>query len=529
MNDTRKSTDYPTNRHNHIMGSLLSKDQGKEQPRSTTYSIQQPILDHNVWFLSEDEIKTSRGGSSRSTLETYTGKNEVMPFIATSDFFASVYHDIQATTRGDSIWIMGWSIDDVPFIPAMDSNTNLVHILSDAATRGVEIRIMIWGNIPERSQVLQIRDTLNKVHGIKFIFDDRVPHLSSSLHQKAVIIKRESKLVVYVGGIDLTSERWDTISHDQQPLRVSAGIARKHKGWIDGAVKIDGPAAFDVAATFEERWNNHHLPCKDLEDALLEFSNPPYDWVTPMKQQNVSTASTGSKCVQIMRTYSPKYSNSTFAPHGELSLLNARIRAIRNARNYIYIEDQYFVHTPDLYNALMEVLPRIQYLIVVTQLPSVSSPLSAYASSFSDMTVPLKKQFRSKVLLFMPKSKRDLYVHSKIVIVDDVYLSIGSANWNNRSMTSDSEIGANIVDTEYVTTADKVQVTKFVYDFRLAKFSEFLGISIEKLEQMTIKDSAKAFQKAARKSRTIIQEIKYKRIDLIGEGIINSIIDPDDR
>ncbi|KAK1935163.1 Phospholipase D alpha 1 [Phytophthora citrophthora] len=66
------------------------------------------------------------------------------------------------------------------------------------------------------------------------------------------------------------------------------------------------------------------------------------------------------------------------------------------------------------------------------------------------MVRPLLKAFPNKFNLCTTKTERDIYVHSKLLIVDDVYLSMGSANWNRRSMTSDSEIAASIVDGDTV-------------------------------------------------------------------------------
>ncbi len=44
----------------------------------------------------------------------------------------------------------------------------------------------------------------------------------------------------------------------------------------------------------------------------------------------------------------------------------------------------------------------------------------------------------------------DVYLHDKMLIVDDIYLSVGSANKNNRGLIYEGEITANIVDPVWV-------------------------------------------------------------------------------
>ena len=50
----------------------------------------------------------------------------------------------------------------------------------------------------------------------------------------------------------------------------------------------------------------------------------------------------------------------------------------------------------------------------------------------------------------IPKRYREIYIHSKLMIVDDVYLTLGSANLNVRSMVADSEL--NLCMEEYTFT-----------------------------------------------------------------------------
>ncbi|OWZ16736.1 PhosphoLipase D, partial [Phytophthora megakarya] len=284
-----------------------------------------------------------------------------------------------------------------------------------------------------------------------------------------------------------------------------------YKGWLDGHVRIHGPAAKDVAANFLGRWNSDYKPAQGLDDDLLDFKNPVYSDLAPLNYASSNTSSKlGKQNVQIVRTFSCQYKHYEFAPSGEDSLFQARIKALKNAKNYIYIEDQYFVLVPELLDALLEVMPTIQRLIVVVQRPVGESKASGYEKYLYDMVAPIQKLYPNKFQIYSTKSSLDLYIHSKVVIIDDVYLSVGSANWNRRSMTSDSELAANIIDDVTVKSPDGITVLKTARDFRIRKFREMTGLSYDKLDTMTFIDAANQFDVAAADKSSIIEALQVK-------------------
>ncbi|GLD96754.1 hypothetical protein PINS_up005437 [Pythium insidiosum] len=130
-------------------------------------------------------------------------------------------------------------------------------------------------------------------------------------------------LVAFVGGIDLTKDRWDTVLHDQSALRQRTGIAKKdgNLGWVDASVRISGRAAKDVATNFLSRWNMQQAPLQDDTDELSDVQNPPYSALPAIDQDEpLMLVSAGTHAVQLMRTYSCKYKYYTdFAPRGEIS------------------------------------------------------------------------------------------------------------------------------------------------------------------------------------------------------------------
>jgi phospholipase D1/2 len=97
-----------------------------------------------------------------------------------------------------------------------------------------------------------------------------------------------------------------------------------------------------------------------------------------------------------------------------------------------------------------------------------------------------------------------IYVHSKLMIVDDAVAIIGSANTNDRSLTGngDSEIAAVVVDTEDVQVQDlgngsKIPTRKFARELRQTLWRKHLGLDIPNAHA----DSAFLFQNPSESAR----------------------------
>ncbi|GAB9475667.1 hypothetical protein Gpo141_00012752 [Globisporangium polare] len=559
----------------------------------TTPDPVQPELNASEWLLSESEITAFRGGHERSDLHASSQGNAFVLYPSSDKAFAAMFLDMEAATGPDDwIWIAGWGLSiDTPLVAGTGSKeeaaaTSLERILTRAVLqRGVHVRVLLWASMFQTDEMVQARDWLNALApppalgamvdlgseprgSCLCLFDDRLPHYSSAHHQKIVIVKRQDRLVAYVGGLDLTHDRWDTIAHDQSVLRRERSVFAEFEGWIDAHSRLEGPAVQDVAATFSARWNSKKLPCVDLNDKVLKFQNPPnVRNVVPVMSSKAppspsspsvsdNEADTSRTChVQIVRTFSPHLPGMypEFAPQGELSLLHARIKAIRAARNFIYIEDQYFFFMPQLMDALLDVLPHLLRVVVVVQRPTVTteSRVAGYEKLLFQMANPLLHQFPTKFKLYTTREKLGLYIHAKVLIVDDVFVSIGSSNWNRRSMTSDSEIAANFVDTDALVAVSvnhpnqnqspnqpqqqqqQIKVGKLVRRFRLEKFAEKLAskVTVEELDKMGIVESCELLESAAKDESALLEVVEVDakwEFALFPPTYTRMVVDPDD-
>uniref|UniRef100_M4BLJ9 phospholipase D n=1 Tax=Hyaloperonospora arabidopsidis (strain Emoy2) TaxID=559515 RepID=M4BLJ9_HYAAE len=506
---------------------------GKKKDSNTTNRegyrpFEQPLLSATDWLLTEQEITVSRGGVPRSDMATYSTGNDVKTFTVTKEFFDSLYDDLSATKEKDRVLVTAYNTDLMPFKPETDPQglvSNFDVVFGNVIKRGGDVKILCWATKFPSKQDIIVRNKINSLPksglndgNAQLIFDDRLPMGISSHHQKTVVIAAsvssdpEEFPVAYVGGIDITNDRWDTIYHNESALREKAGINLDYKGWVDSSLRIHGPAAKDVAANFLARWNSLFVPCQDLVDNVVSFKNPQYSFLPALNYSSSNTTSTlGNQSVQIVRTYSCTYKHYEFAPSGETSLLHARVKAIRNAKNFIYVEDQYFIYVPELLEALLAVMPIIKRLIVVVQPPDLMTKSSGYEKYMYKLVKPIKDKYPDKIRMYSMKPKLHVYVHSKVVIIDDVYLSDGSANWNSRSMTSDTELNANIVDSNTVDTPDGITVGKLVRDFRVRKFHEMTGRSYDEINQMKFLESADLFDVAAAEQGSLIKKFDIGR------------------
>lgn len=100
-------------------------------------------------------------------------------------------------------------------------------------------------------------------------------------------------------------------------------------------------------------------PMPGLDDDLLNFKNPPYEDLPPLGYTSRACRSHEPSTVSTNTTKS--------LPRRRKLVVSRPNQGHQERQNFIYIEDQYFVLVPELLDALMEVMPRIQRVIVVTK------------------------------------------------------------------------------------------------------------------------------------------------------------------
>ena len=109
------------------------------------------------------------------------------------------------------------------------------------------------------------------------------------------------------------------------------------------------------------------------------------------------------------------------------------------------------------------------------------------------MWMPLKTAYPDKVTLTVREDHA--FVHSKMILVDDIWALIGSANIGYRSFTSDPEIGAAVVDERTISReSDKRTVTKFAHDVRIRSWAEHANVTPEAMRKMNVAEGIDALK-----------------------------------
>jgi phosphatidylserine/phosphatidylglycerophosphate/cardiolipin synthase-like enzyme len=319
------------------------------------------------------------------------------------------------------VHIAGWYVSTELALVRDEGRRVLLDLLAELA-RGVDVRVLLWAGAPlplfrpSRGDVRDVAERL-RAADVEVALDAKERPLHCH-HEKLVIVDDR---VATVGGIDLTTfagDRYDSNAHSWRPAL----------GWHDAGALVRGPVVADVAEHFRFRWQE----------------------VTGGELPAVATpAQSGEHELQLVQTIPEKVYRAR--PRGAFRILETYVHAFRSAERLIYLESQ-FLWSPELVEILAEKLrrpPRDDFRIVAV-LPS--HPDSGNDESRGQVGVLVDAdggdgRFLACALYARNGAAREpVYVHAKIGIVDDRWLTIGSANLNEHSLFNDTEV--NLVSCE---------------------------------------------------------------------------------
>ena len=345
------------------------------------------------------------------------------------------------------LMLIGWDFDTrIPLSRSSDDDapTELGAFISWIARRRPELQVHIlrwdFGTLKllgRGSTVFRLgRWAASK--NITFKLDGAHPPAASH-HQKIVVIDDRLALC---GGIDMTAERWDTRTHrDNDDGRRRPTTHRRYGPWHDASMAVDGPAAQALGELARERWR-----CAGGKPIARPPTSSSHPWPAELKPlfKEVDVA--------ISRTR---------AAHGGLPAVR-EIEAIvcdqiRRARRFVYAENQYFASRA-VAAAIMERIaePEGPEFVIVNPMSGRGwlddEAMSPARARLVEEIRKADRHGRFRIYSPVTEGREDIYVHSKIMIVDDQIIRVGSANLNNRSMGLDSECDLTI-DTALAANA----------------------------------------------------------------------------
>lgn len=391
------------------------------------------------------------------------------------DYYRAFHHASRMAQR--YILICGWQFDsDISLL--RDENAQnvddirLLSFLNGLCEKNSELRIYIlaWNFNPiyglerEWFQKWYFNWTTNE--RLKFCFDS-CHCFGASHHQKFAVI---DGAVAFVGGLDLCSSRWDDRDHcSDNPKRINSDQST-YGPFHDIQSYHTGPVAEKLAELFKERWR---IACCDELTLTAAAEKTLVDFVEHLP--------IASNRVAISRTQA-KTDDGKQESIQEIRQLF--VDAIESAESVIYIENQYFSSNA-LFWALSKRMKahgrsRLQIVLVLAK------DANAFVEKVSIGIMQAKVIHRLKEMAL--ETGHDLgvyysgcvaadgqevpiYIHSKLFLVDDRLLSVGSANMNNRSMGLDTE-----VNVTWEASSDQNALIESIRHIRADLLAEHTGL-----------------------------------------------------
>ncbi len=279
-------------------------------------------------------------------------------------------------------------------------------LLINKARQGVEVRLMYddvgcW-NVKNSF----FNEMKNAGIEINAFFEVKIPVFARKInyrnHRKIAIIDGSYG---FIGGMNIAD-------------RYAKGL--EWGKWRDTHLMIQGPAILDLQKSFSIDW---YFSNKDL---LWDSKYFPKQPLMGMSQMQIITS----------------------GPIGEWKeMMHAFFKVITSAKKYVYIQTPYFLPTESLLIALQTIA--LSGIDVRIMLPLRSDSKLVHIGSCSYIRQMLISDV--KVYFYKPG-----FLHSKVIVVDDEYCSVGSANMDFRSLEHNFEANAFIYDKDFTITLKKI-------------------------------------------------------------------------
>jgi len=372
-----------------------------------------------------------------------------------------------------SVFIIAWDIDSRARLVGQSGRAddglpeNFVDFLSALVERrpNLIINVLLWDYSVlyslERDPVpvswLQWRTPKR----LRFCLSDDLP-AGAAHHQKLIVV---DDVVAFCGGLDVTIRRWDTCEHrPEDPQRVDAA-GEPYPPFHDVQALVEGDVARALGELARQRWSRGACerppPARSGGDAWPESVMPDFRDIAVGVARTLPLSDEQEEIREVERLY---------------------LDSIARAERLIYVENQYLT-VAKFAQGLKARMREVAELEAVFVMPkALNSWLEAGAMErgrarfFATFAEP---GLRERVRFLHPVVERggkrsDVMVHSKVMIVDDVLLHVGSSNLNNRSMGLDSECDLAI---EAQTAKERAAIQRI----RETLLAHHYGMAAEKL------------------------------------------------
>lgn len=401
------------------------------------------------------------------------------------DYYRAFYH--AAKQAEQTILISGWQFDsDVKLLRAGDGlgDVSFLDFLKGLCVKNPLLRIYIlaWDYhfIYSLGREWKQKPTFSHAHHNIFFHFDRQHAFAASQHQKFVVI---DGAMSFAGGMDICAGRWDDRRHAaHNPLRVNSH-GRGYEPYHDVQSYHTGPLSEKLAEMFGKNWKKatgHDLrlplPARETLWPDAEGVSIPARRAAISRTQARSLVRWKKSVKEIRRLYTD---------------------AILSAQKLIYIENQYF-SSFSVYRALskrMRSAPsQLQIVIIIPKMDQTFLEKIYAGIAQKRILNSLKRRARRRghcLGVYYPAATSPgakdvpVFIHSKLMLIDDRFLTVGSANTNNRSMGLDTEL--NVSWEGETDNGHDGKFARALNKIRTELLSEHTGINSQKGKQMLSK------------------------------------------
>ena len=397
-----------------------------------------------------------------------------------ADYFLALREAVRSAKR--AVYMVGWDFDlRIDMTPGQEGDANgnaddgMPRHLGDFIVAvakenpDLDLHILKWDGAMLASIGKQVVPTillqLFSDHNIHFALDSHHP-LGACHHSKIVVIDDE---LAFCGGIDATEDRWDTSEHKPDDPRRTRPDGSPHEPWHDVTACLEGPVARALGDLSRRRW--HKATGEELE---------PCAGGSPGSAKPGSSALWPDRLEPNFRDVDVAIARTEPRYHGD-PLVNEieelYLAAIRAAKETIYLESQYLA-AGSLCDALEARLqePDGPELVVVNPQSALSFMEDEAMHSVRARMIRRLRDADTggRFRIFYPANSAGtpIYVHAKVLAIDDRLLRLGSSNVDNRSMGFDTEC-------DVAVEASSEEERQTILDFRHRLLAEHMGCAVD--------------------------------------------------
>ncbi|MEW5848848.1 MAG: phosphatidylserine/phosphatidylglycerophosphate/cardiolipin synthase family protein [Myxococcota bacterium] len=362
-----------------------------------------------------------------------TEGNSIRPLIDGPASFKERDRMIDGATR--SIHLLSWAFYDD------ETGMETARKLIEKKKQGVDVKVMVDGNVarqPGHEKALKLMEEAG-IPVVRWNDPDRV---HDGQHRKVMIVDGKAAVA---GGLNVGN----VYSH--------RGPADGQK-WRDTDVLMQGPCVTESAKLFASLWNAQ-VDAHGLAHAKVEAPQ-------------TAPAGTGSVRAAIV--------DDVPGPQGNSNILLATLKAIEGATKSVDIENAYFISTPAIRDALLKALERgVNVRILTNSAQSVDEPIVS-----APILASLPELVEKGAEVYLKKGDT---LHSKFLVVDGLFTSVGSYNLHPRSERYEGEVCVAAVDeklgkemraafekdivaAQRVNQASDIQVPKTAFSILASRF-----------------------------------------------------------